>query len=57
MRYFVGDFETTVYDGQTETEVWASGLCELYTEDAIIFNSIDDTFKYLQYLGESCIVY
>lgn len=29
-RYFVADFETTVYDGQTETEVWASGVAELF---------------------------
>ena len=40
-RYFVGDFETTVYEGQTQTEVWASGLAELYHENAIILNSIE----------------
>ena len=32
-RYFVGDFETTVYDNQDYTEVWASALVEMYTED------------------------
>lgn len=53
----VGDFETTVYDGQTSTEVWASGLCELYTENAIIFNCIEDTYEYLCKLKKDCIVY
>lgn len=46
-RTFVGDFETTVYDGQTYTEVWASACVEIGTEDVLIFNSIDEQFKYL----------
>lgn len=46
-RYFVGDFETTVYDGQDITEVWASASVELYTEDVHIFHSIDEQFEYL----------
>lgn len=45
---FVGDFETTVYKGQTETEVWASALVELYTEDVKIFHSLFDTMYFLQ---------
>ena len=32
-RTFMADFETTVYEGQTSTEVWASACVELYTED------------------------
>ena len=32
-RYFVGDFETTVYKEQVNTEVWASASVELFTED------------------------
>ena len=35
-RTFMCDFETTVYDGQKDTEVWASALVELYTEDVLI---------------------
>ena len=50
-RNFVGDFETTVYTSQTTTEVWASGICELYTETPVILNSIDTTFKYLKELN------
>ena len=44
MKVYMGDFETTVYDGQTETEVWASAVVELYSEDVNILNSIDETF-------------
>ena len=36
----IGDFETSVYAGQTSTEVWASAVVQLYTEDVKIFNSI-----------------
>lgn len=46
-RYFVGDFETTVYQNQEFTEVWASALVELNTEDVIIHHSIEETFNYL----------
>ena len=56
-KIFVGDFETTVFDGQEYTEVWASGLCELHTEDAQIFHSIDDTFEFLKSLKQDVIIY
>lgn len=53
----MGDFETTVYKGQTFTEVWASALVELYTEDVKIFHSIDETYEYLTSLKEKVLVY
>lgn len=53
----MGDFETTVYKGQTRTEVWASALVELYTEDVKIFHSIGETFNYLFSIDEHCKVY
>lgn len=56
-RYFVGDFETTVYEGQTNTEVWASASVELYTEDVSIFHSIDEQYKYFVSLGENIVCY
>ena len=56
-RYFVGDFETTVYAGQEHTEVWASACVELFTEDVQIFHSIDDTFDYLVSLDCPVIIY
>lgn len=55
--YFVGDFETTVYKGQVNTEVWASAIVELYTEDVKIFHSIGETFEYLISLNENIICY
>lgn len=53
----VGDFETTVFDGQTFTEVWASALVPLYTEDVQIFHSLDDTMKYLRSLKTNVTIY
>ena len=46
-RYFSADFETTVYKGQTRTEVWAVGCVELFTEDVSIFHSLPDFYNYL----------
>ena len=56
-RVFVGDFETTVYKNQTFTEVWASALVELYTENVIIHHSIKDTFEYLAALPGNVLIY
>lgn len=56
-RYFMGDFETTVYEGQTDTEVWASAVVELCTEDVKILHSIGDTFKYFRSLKSNIICY
>lgn len=56
-RVFVGDFETTVYKNQTFTEVWASALVELYTEDVIIHHSIKDTFEYLASIHGNVLIY
>lgn len=56
--YMVGDFETTVYEGQKDTKVWASGLCELYNHDNInILHSIDDTLRYLTDLESNIVCY
>ena len=56
-RYFMGDFETTVYQGQLNTEVWASAVVELNTEDVRIFHSIGDTFEYLKDLDSDIVIY
>lgn len=56
-RYFMGDFETTVYDGQQHTEVWASASVELFTEDVKIFHSIDEQFEYFKKLKTNVCVY
>lgn len=46
-RIFAGDFETTVYEGQDHTEVWAAALVEIHTEDVFVTNSIEDFFDLL----------
>lgn len=56
-RYFVGDFETTVYEGQRETEVWASASVELFTDNVNIFHSINEQFDYFLSLDTNIIVY
>lgn len=56
-RMMVGDFETTVFDGQTRTEVWASALVEIGTEDVTIFHSLDETEEYLVESRENLIIY
>lgn len=56
-RYFMGDFETTVYKGQTSTEVWASALVEFHSEDVKIYHSIGETFDALTKLGNVVVYY
>ena len=56
-RFFVGDFETTVYEGQEDTEVWASALVELFTEDVKIHHSIKETYEYLKSLNSNIVCY
>ncbi len=56
-RYFMGDFETTVYDGQTSTEVWASASVELFTDTVKIFHSIGEQFDYFVSLKSNIICY
>lgn len=46
------DFETTVYKGQVNTEVWASASVELFTEDVNIFHSIEEQYNY--FLEQKC---
>lgn len=63
MRYYVGDFETTVYEGQTDTQVWAAALVSLDAPDEVssvkIFHSIDAFMRHLDSLlyNDSIVVY
>ena len=43
-EYYACDFETTVYDGQEVTEVWAAACVKLKTEDVKIFHSISEIY-------------
>lgn len=56
-KFFVGDFETTVFEGQTYTEVWASACVELYSDDVHIFHSIQEQFDYFCSLDANIICY
>ena len=56
-RTFMCDFETTVYDNQESTEVWASALVELYTENVIILHSIEETYEYFKSLDCNITMY
>lgn len=46
-KKYVADFETTVYENQDHTEVWACALVEIGTEDVIIFHSIEEFFAFI----------
>lgn len=50
-KIYIADFETTVYDDQTNTEVWAAALVPLYSEKVEIFHSIEEFYNRL--LSES----
>ena len=56
-RVYVADFETTIYAGQTKTEVWAAAIVELNTEDVKVFNSIDELFTYICTFTYNSIIY
>lgn len=56
-KYLSCDFETTVYKGQVYTEVWASAVVELFTEDVKIFNSIEETLDYFISLKTNLVCY
>lgn len=56
-RYFVCDFETTVYKGQKDTQVWASAFVELFTENVWIVGSIEETFNYFKKLNSNVVLY
>lgn len=56
--YYMGDFETTVFDNQTYTEVWAAAMVPFWTEEVSILHSIDDMFNKLKNIyGNICIFF
>lgn len=56
-NYFMCDFETTVYQGQETTEVWASAVCPFWEEEGMVFTSLPNTFAYFLSLQEDIIAY
>lgn len=57
MLTFACDFETTVYEGQTSTEVWSSALVELNTEKVLVHHSIEQTFYWLNQQRQNITLY
>lgn len=56
-RYFSCDFETTVYNGQEDTEVWAAAIVELFSEDVTVYNNIDDLYNHLVQIPGNVVAY
>lgn len=56
-KVFAADFETTVYKGQTRTDVWAAGMCELNTENVTLDGRIEDFYVRLENIKAHCIIY
>ena len=56
-KIFCADFETSVYSGQTNTEVWSAACVEFGTEDVKIFTSINDQYNFFANQYTNLIVY
>lgn len=63
-KIYIADTETTVYDGQTSTEVWASAITplkpageEYFEDEVLIHHSLPETLRYLENLKTSVTVY
>lgn len=56
-KIYAADFETTVFKGQTFTEVWSACFCELYTKDVKIMHSIQEFFNYFFNKNENVKLY
>lgn len=56
-KRYAADFETTVFKNQKNTEVWAASMVELYTDEVIVYHSIDDMYKRLKNETSNIIIY
>lgn len=57
MKTYACDFETTVYENQDHTEVWASAIIGLEDDEPIVFHSIDETLYFLKQQNEDAVLY
>lgn len=57
MTIYSADFETTVYEGQDHTEVWASALVSLDSDEPVVHHSIQETLDYLKKQNEDAVLY
>lgn len=51
------DFETSVYPGQTCTEVWASGYCKIGSHEIETWDNIDDFMKWALKFDKATLLY
>lgn len=56
-KTYAADFETSVYPGQTSTEVWAAACVELGTEEVKVFTTIEEQAFYFFNQPNDLIVY
>lgn len=54
---WVADFETTVYEGQHDTQVWAAAIVEMYTEEVRVFNSLLGMFEFVDQIPGDVKIY
>ena len=54
---FAGDFETTVYEGQTSTRVWSSALTTIEDKQTFWFPDIQTTLDFLASFKENHTIY
>ena len=56
-KILCADFETTVYEGQTNTQVWSAAYVELYKNDVYVEKSIESFFERLYEIKENTLIY
>lgn len=56
-KIYACDFETTVYEGQEDTQVWAAACVEIGTEDVEIFHSIIEQYEFFEAQKQNLICY
>ena len=54
---YAADFETTVYEGQTRTDVWSAAVVELEKDEVQVFGSLPKFWRWLTYPARSAVVY
>lgn len=53
----MADFETTVFEGQENTEVWAAAIVPLYSEDVSVYHSLPDFWEAVKRLPGNSVIY
>ena len=57
-RYYAADFETTVFEGQTFTEVWSAAMVEFGSEEVEVYHSIGEWWAAVKKLkGNICLYF